>query len=144
MKIIIPILLIAAFILVFKYKNSINTETKVVIRNQLINEQIIDYNFLDCMYDDSYFPKFLVDKCKVVLIDLCHEIENGKPETLEELYLLTHYSTNELNGLEDEFFENGSEIETVARECFGQEFEFISKAYGFDADVEELIATRRW
>lgn len=57
---------------------------------------------------------------------------------------MTHSATDKLNDLQDEFFENNSEIETGARECLGADFEFISKAYGFDADIEELIATRDW
>lgn len=46
--------------------------------------------------------------------------------------------------MEDEFFENNSEIETGARECLGSNFAHISEAYGFDADVDELIVTRNW
>jgi hypothetical protein len=43
------------------------------------------------------------------------------------------------------FYENDSEIETVARDCIGMDFEFIANAYGFEnVDVEELIATRDW
>lgn len=47
------------------------------------------------------------------------------------------------NYLQEDFDENDIEIETVARECIGADFEFISASYGFkDADIEELIATR--
>lgn len=111
---------------------------------ELTNTKIKDYAFLDCMYQDSYFPKFLVDKCKNILIELCQKIEANTPQNLGELYQLTHASTDELNELEDEFFENDSEIETGARECLGRDFDFIATAYGFEADVEELIATRNW
>lgn len=97
------------------------------------------------MYGDSYFPTFLVDKCKVILLNLCGEIEATKPKELDAFYKLTHAATNQLNGLEDEFFENNSEIETAARECLAINFEFIAVAYGFNnADIEELIATRDW
>ena len=124
--------------------SSQNVNMKTVKQTELTNINIKNYNFLDCMYQDSYFPTFLVDKCKNILLNLCSEIESKKPNSLKELYGLTHSSTNQINALQNEFFENNSEIETGARECFGANFEFISKTYGFDADTEELIATRDW
>ena len=108
------------------------------------NSEVLNYPILDCMYEDDYFPDIMVDKCKLVLLNLCFQIEVNQPGNLEELYVLTHTATRYINDLEDEFFANGSEIETVARECLGADIYFISKAYGFDADVEELIAPRRW
>lgn len=96
------------------------------------------------MYNDSYFPKHLVDKCRNILINLSYNIEKEKPCNLQELYKLTHTSTDKLNDLQEEFYANDSEIETAARECLGMDFEFISQAYGFEADLEELIATRDW
>ncbi len=109
------------------------------------NEKIKGYSFLDCMYDDAYFPKAQVDKCKQILWDLCLEIEIRKPSNKEELYDLTNSATIRINDLQNEFAENGSEIETVARECLAEEFEFIASTYGFDdADVEEMIAEREW
>lgn len=111
---------------------------------ELKNENIKNYNFLECMYDDDFFPDFLVDKCKNILLQLCSEIENQKPSNLDELYKLTHNATNKINNLQNEFFENESEIETVARECIAIDFNHISTVYGFEADIEELIATREW
>jgi hypothetical protein len=97
------------------------------------------------MYKDTYFPKKCVDHGKEILIDLCFFIEETKPKNLEELYELTHGSTDKFNELQEEFDENGSEIETAARECIAADFEFIAHAYGFEnADIEELIATRDW
>lgn len=111
----------------------------------LNNETIKNHAFLDCMYQDSYFPTFLVHKCKNVLLSLCSEIELSQPKSIDELYVLTHYFTNEINSLQEEFESNESEIETGARDCLGLDFEFIAKSYGFEnADVEELIATRDW
>lgn len=108
------------------------------------NEKAKDYEFLDEMYRDDYFPNDLVDKGKQILIDLCEAIETNEPKSLDDLYMLTHEATEQFNELCEEFEERDSEIETAARECIGQDFEEISKFYGFDADVEELIATRDW
>lgn len=111
-----------------------------MITNQSINPD----NFLDEMYQDNYFPDHLVDKCKDVLIRMCEKIEETNPKTLDELYVITHASTEEFNDLEEEFNENDSEIETAARECIASEFYNIASAYGFEADIEELIAPREW
>jgi len=96
------------------------------------------------MYEDDYFPKMLVDKGKVILINLCLQIESDKPSCLDELYTLSYAATEKFNDLGTEFDDMGSEIETAARESIGADFEFIAKTYGFVADTEELIAPREW
>ena len=116
----------------------------VVNLSDLKNEKTRNYEFLSCMYSDSYYPEVLVDKCRTILIELCFRIENYKPENLNELYELTHGSTIELNRMEAVFNYHDSEIETVARECFAENFAFIANTYGCDADIEELIAPRTW
>ena len=111
---------------------------------QLINVKANNYPFLKEMYEDRYFPDFLVDKGKQILINLCLKIEDVQPKSVDELYLLTEQSTQEFNELQEEFGENESEFETVARECIAVDFENIAKIYGFDADLEELTAARDW
>lgn len=114
-------------------------------QTHLNNEKIKTYQFLEEMYADSYYPKKCVDKGKEILIDLCFQIESSKPGNLDELYQLTHAATDKFNDLQDYFDENDSEIETVARESIGANFEFIAHGYGFEeADTEELIGTRDW
>lgn len=113
-------------------------------QDQLKNESVRNYEFLKGMYSDEYFPKFLVDKTKSILVDLCAQIESDSPKTLEELYTLTHSATNKINDLQPEFEQNDSELETAAREVIAEDFAFIASSYGFTADVEELIATREW
>ena len=110
----------------------------------IVNAQLKDYQFLREMQEDNYFPPALVEKGRRILVKLCEEIESRSPQTLEALYALTHAASDEFNALAEEFEENGSEIETAARENIGADFSYIAKAYGFDADVEELIATREW
>lgn len=113
-------------------------------QKELANGKIKEYNFLEIMYQDPHFPDFLVDKCKIILVDLCFRIEKEKPSDLEQLYRLTHEATKKINNLEDEFYDNGSEIETVARECIAEDFYFIAKAYNYEPDIEKLIAPRTW
>lgn len=97
------------------------------------------------MYEDDYFPDFLVNKCKAILVSLCLTIETNLPADVEALYPLTHAATEKFNDMEEEFDEHDSEIETAARECIALDFECIAHAYGFvAADMEELIAPRDW
>lgn len=97
------------------------------------------------MYGDAYFPQFLVDKIKVILLELCEEIEREQPDDHESLLKLTHAATGRINELEGEFEENDSELETGAREAMAAEFDFIVRSYGFtDLDIEEVIAPRDW
>ncbi|UUF15010.1 MULTISPECIES: DUF5713 family protein [Flavobacterium] len=117
---------------------------EIITQKDLKNEKMKDYVFLKDMYADSYFPKFLVDKIKTILINLCFDIEKTSPKNLDELYTLTHSATIKINELQDEFFEHDSEIETGARESIGQDFGIIAKSYGFNADGEELISPREW
>jgi hypothetical protein len=114
-------------------------------KTKLKNEKIRDHEFLKEMYEDEYFPDFLVDKGRDILVDLCFQIEQSQVSSLEELYKLTHAATEKFNELESEFEDNDSEIETAAREYIAMDFEFISHSYGFtEADVEELILPRNW
>lgn len=140
MKYFLPLILIA---LILGYFITSKQPSKMA-QNDIKNEKLKNYTFLKGMYRDSYFPDFLVDKGKAILIELCIQIEEKKPKNLPELYELTHAATQKFNDLEEEFGENDSEIETVAAELIANDFEFIANAYGFDADIEELIATRYW
>ncbi len=155
LKALIPILekkmkhLFIAFttLVLFSCNGNQNDHRPTIIKlhqENLNNEKIRNHNFLYGMYTDNYFPKFLVDKVRLILIELCYNIENNSPKNLEELYALTHASTDKINDLQDEFYTNQSEIETFARESIAVDFEFISNSYGFKADIEELIANRDW
>ena len=113
-------------------------------QKKLKNEKTRKYEFVRDMYADSYFPKFLVDKVKAILVEFCFEIEKTSPKNNKELYVLSHKATLKINNLQEEFFSNNSELETGARESIGADFEYIAKSYKFDVDVEELIAPREW
>ena len=49
-----------------------------------------------------------------------------------------------INDLQDEFYENDSEIETVARDCIGVTVDYILKWFGIPIDMEEAIRERDW
>ncbi len=110
----------------------------------LADNEIEQLGLLTEMYDDVYFPTHLVDRIKEILVDMCRAIERRQPADVAALYPLTHAATERINRLQDEFFDAESEIETVARESIAGSFAKIAAAYGFDADTEELVATRDW
>lgn len=113
-------------------------------QQQLKNEAARRHVFLADMYADDYFPKYLVDQGRDILLELCHTLETQPPKGLDELYVHTHRATERFNALQEAFEEADSELETAARESIGMDFAFIAEAYGFEADVEELIAPREW
>jgi hypothetical protein len=111
----------------------------------IANEKIRNRRLLADMYADDYFPNFLVDKIKAILLELCEQIESEQPKDEESLLKLTHGATERTNELAAEFEENDSELETGAREAMAEEFGFIVRSYGFeDVDIEDVIAPRDW
>jgi hypothetical protein len=109
------------------------------------NKQVEAHAFLQCMDDEEFFPRNLVDKGRQILLRLSERIESEMPADERALYGLTHAATKQFNDLAEEFYDANSEIETTAAECIALDFQFIANAYGFQgADLEELIATRDW
>jgi|GEM_PF-198234 len=116
-------------------------------RNQrmaISNPAVAAHRFLAEMYADDYFPTAQVDKGKAILLRLCERIEREHPKDTAALYVLTHAATEEFNRLSEDFDAHGSELETAAREAIAADFAWIAQAYGFEADIEELIAPRDW
>ena len=102
-----------------------------------------NYKLLDEMYQDEYYPDFLVDKVKEELQKVIRLLESGETdvgavqETLDE-------SVCGINDLQEEFDENDSEIETVARDCIGVTVAYILEWFGIPIDIEEAIRERGW
>ncbi len=102
-----------------------------------------DFSFLPDMYADSYFPEFLVDKLKHLLIELADFLATGITGT-EAIQEKLDETVEKINQLQEEFEENDSEIETVARDTIGVTIEKILKFYGIDIEIEEAIRARDW
>ena len=99
--------------------------------------------YLADMYEDEYFPDFLVDKIKILLQSVVTYLENSE-HSLEEIQLKFDEITESINVLNEEFHENESELETVARESIGETVDFILQHFNLDIDVEEAIRNRDW
>ena len=102
-----------------------------------------NYKLLDEMYQDEYFPNFLVDKVKGELQKVIDLLESGETDT-EVLQERLDEVVCVINDLQDEFDENDSEIETVARDCIGETVGYILEWFGIPIDTEEAIRERDW
>ncbi len=102
-----------------------------------------DYELLGDMYDDEYFPDFLVDKVKAQLLKLDDFLSGGVTE-IDAVQAKLDEIVNAINDLEDVFAENDSEIETAARESIAEGVGYILWTHGIDIDIEEAIRERDW
>ena len=102
-----------------------------------------DFEYLKEMYQDGYFPNFLVDKVKELIKNIVLFIEEGN-HSKEEIQASFDRMTVGINNLAEEFEENGSEIETGARESIGETVDNILNYFDIDIDVEEAIRERDW
>ena len=102
-----------------------------------------NYKLLDEMYQDDYYPTFLVDKVKDEFQKVIDLLESGETD-IEVIQNTLDEAVCGINDLQDEFFENNSEIETVARDCIGVTVDYILKWFGIPIDMEEAIRERDW
>lgn len=102
-----------------------------------------DYQPLYEMYDDEYFPDFLVDKIKAELDKVEAVLAGGEKDTA---IIQQHFDTmtRAINDLENEFEENDSELETVARESIGEAVDYLLQKYRIAIDLEEALREREW
>lgn len=74
------------------------------------------------------------------IIDL---LESGETDT-EVIQGTLDKVVLEINDLQEEFDENNSEIETVARDSIGVTVDYILKWFDISIDIEEAIREREW
>ncbi len=102
-----------------------------------------NFEYLKDMYEDAYFPDFLVTKLKDIIKETASFIEEGN-HSKDEIQASFDKMTLQLNELQEEFEENDSELETGARESIGDTVEKIITYFEIDIDVEEAIRERDW
>ncbi len=102
-----------------------------------------DYKLLEDMYQDGYFPDFLVDKVKSLIQDVIIFLETGEKD-LEKIQEKFDEMTLAINDLQEEFEDNDSEIETSARESIAETVEYILRWFDVGIDVEDAIGERDW
>ena len=102
-----------------------------------------NYKLLDEMYQDNYYPAFLVDKVKDELQKVIDLLESGETD-IEAVQEMLDEAVCGINDLQEEFDENDSEIETVARECIAENVAYILAWFDIPIDTEEAIRERDW
>ena len=102
-----------------------------------------DYKLLDEMYEDEYYPDYLVDKVRDELQKVIDLLERGETDT-EVVQDKLDEAVCAINDLQEEFDENDSEIETVARDCIGETVAYILEWFDIPIDTEEAIRERDW
>ena len=102
-----------------------------------------NYKLLDEMYQDDYYPVFLVDKVKDELQKVIDLLESGETDT-EVVQETLDEAVCGINDLQEEFDAHDSEIETVARECIAATVAYILEWFGIPIDTEEAIRERDW
>ncbi|MDP4120642.1 MAG: DUF5713 family protein [Bacillota bacterium] len=99
--------------------------------------------FLKDMYDDEYFPKFLVDKLKEFIIELTVYLETGS-HSLEEIQQELDELTRHINDMQAEFEESDSEIETAARESIMETIKTILIYFDVNINIDDAVRQRNW
>lgn len=102
-----------------------------------------NYKLLDEMYCDEYYPDFLVDKVKAELQRVINLLEAGEQST-KLIQKELDKAVCAINDLQDEFEENDSEIETVARDCIGDAVGYILEWFHISIETEEALRKRDW
>ena len=102
-----------------------------------------DFPYLQDMYNDSYYPPFLVDKVKEQIQKMVQFLESGSFSN-EVIQDELDKMTIAINDLEEEFDGHDSEIETVARDSIGTTVEAILHVFKVEIDIETAIREREW
>ena len=102
-----------------------------------------NYILLEDMVNDEYYPEFLVDKLKELIIPVIRLLENGETNT-EIVQSKLDEMTLAINELQEEFYDNDSEIETVARDSIAVTIGHIMEWFSIDIDMETALRERDW
>ncbi|WP_410799844.1 DUF5713 family protein [Lysinibacillus telephonicus] len=84
-----------------------------------------------------------MDKIKLIITQVVHFLEEGK-HSIEEVQQKLDEMTIAINELQNEFYQNDSEIETVARDSIGITVEEILQYFELDIDIEDALRKREW
>lgn len=101
------------------------------------------YKLLEEMYADGYFPDFLVDKVRDEVQKIIKLLETGETdegviqENLDGMVCA-------INDLQEEFYENDSELETAARESIGETIDYVLKWFAVPINLDEALRECEW
>lgn len=102
-----------------------------------------NYSYLKEMYVDDYYPVHLVDKVRDEIKKVVTFLEAGVTE-IDRIQEKFDEMTIAINELQEEFWDNDSEIETVARDSIATDVIEILSFFEIDLDVEDALMERDW
>lgn len=98
---------------------------------------------LEELYEDSFYPDFLIDKIKYLLEDFINFVEQ-KPKNMADVGDKIYDLIQNANSLQYEFLDNDSEYDNIARECLIRNLEDIIQWFHLPINLEEALAEREW
>lgn len=101
------------------------------------------YILLEELYEDSFYPDFLIDKIKYLLEDFINFVEQ-KPKNMADVGDKIYDLIQNANSLQYEFLDNDSEYDNIARECLIRILEYIIQWFHLSINLEEALAEREW
>ena len=102
------------------------------------------YVLLQNMFEDTYYPQFLVEKIKWQFIHLIEFLESADGKELPLIQDKLDEFTMFINNLQQEFWDQDSEIETVASESITNTLEYILNWFKVDVGIEDALREREW
>lgn len=102
------------------------------------------YVLLQNMFEDTYYPQFLVEKIKWQFIHLIEFLEGTDVRELSVIQDKLDEFTMFINNLQQEFWNQDSEIETVASESIANTLEYILNWFEIDVGIEDALREREW
>lgn len=102
------------------------------------------YVLLQNMFEDTYYPQFLVEKIKWQFIHLIEFLEGTDVKEISLIQDKLDEFTIFINNLQQEFWDQDSEIETVASESIANTLEYILNWFKVDVGIEDALREREW
>lgn len=102
-----------------------------------------NYVLLEDMFQDNYYPNFLVEEIKGLITPIISALENGEKDT-DTIQNKLDEMTRAINDLQDKFEEHDSEIETVARDSIAVTIGHVMTWFDIDIDMETALRERDW
>ncbi|EAY03300.1 hypothetical protein TVAG_193700 [Trichomonas vaginalis G3] len=100
-----------------------------------------NYALIKDMVSDPYYPNVQVDKVKTIIETFIKFLEEGITD-LDAIQDKLDQLCHSINDLMDEFYENDSEIETIARESIASTIDYILEWFNINIDLETALAER--
>lgn len=101
------------------------------------------YILLEELYEDSFYPDFLIDKIKYLLEDFINFVEQ-KPKNMADVGDKIYDLIQNANSLQYEILDNDSEYDNIAREYLIRNLEYIIQWFHLPINLEEALAEREW